>query len=273
MMFKTPFQRPTSISDPSGHLPAEHILQMPNQEMGWSEFRAIFHFGVLGTFEELAYFLPFALEYMVTNPNDALEFMNGVIFFISDSTDELKQASLLEPCRDGLSQIFHHWTNDFKVVHYDKDACKAKGWILEYDDIVENSQVVCELIDELWRHKTHKDLADHLIKSLADGFRNEIKSAWLLEYAYRTRSSYEFWDSARGHQIHEETVSLLGMDYKSLVNEKSNVPTKASTIINNLVFDSSLLQKHYDFIADTIVPNEPSPTYWSTIRKGLALRD
>jgi hypothetical protein len=246
-----------------------HPLQGRRLSSEANEFRAIFHFGVLGTFEELAYFLPLALRCMFRNPDDALEFMNGVIFFISDSTEELKNASLLEPSRDALTKIFHKWTEAFKVVHYDKDACKAKGWVLEYDDIVENSQIVCELIDELWRRKTHKDLADDLTKSLANQFQSRVKSAWLLEYAYRTKSSYEFWDSPRGLHVHKETVAYLGEEFRPLIEKTSSVPTKGSDVIGNLIHDSSLLQKHYEFIAETIVSNEP----WSTIRKGLGLSD
>jgi len=117
-------------------------------------------------------------------------------------------------------------------VHYDRAACKEKGLGLQYQDIVENSDILCTLIEELVYCRTHADWADELIESLAARANNPIQSAWFLEYI---RACYSGIYKLRGERIKE------------------------------LVHDRELARYHADIVLETLVPQEQSPTYWNDV--------
>ena len=92
--------------------------------------------------------------------------MSDIIYFISREKKALEKDGVFKHCCSALEQCFDSWTTEFKVIHYDKEACKKKQWTLEYEDIVENSQMVCELVDDLCNYAL-ADLATKLVNSLA----------------------------------------------------------------------------------------------------------
>src|SRR5579862_751429 len=195
--FRAPYNRPTRLSDPYRHFSPHRlksILQTSDETLSWSDFREIFHFGTpAGTYEEIVYFLPFALRFMRLSPRDALEFMSGMCCVIADNVQRLDADSLLRPTIEAVADSFRAWTKAFVVIHYDAEACRTKGWTIDHQDIVVNSQEVSELLADLWRYPALHDLGDRLIADLAHQHDDHWKSAWFLEYARATLQGYATW--------------------------------------------------------------------------------
>ena len=250
--FRTGYGRPARLSDPGREFASrrlKEIIRTPDEMLSWSEFRDIFHVGIpAGTYEETVYFLPIALHDMRLSPRDSLEFMSGVCCFIADSLRRLEADSLLRPTMDGITEVLRAWSSRFVVTHYDAEACRRKGWIIDHDDIVENSQEVSELVDDLWRYPAFPQLGDSFIEDLARPQRDQLKSAWFLEYARATLEGYATWP-----------------------DDLNMVPTKSSSTIPRLILDRSLLQQHYDVVVDGIAAATQSPTYWPELRSVLGL--
>jgi len=250
--FRTLHARPARLSDPScdfssGRL--KQIIRTPDEALSWSEFRDIFRVGIpAGTYEETVYFLPIALHDMRLRPRDSLEFMSGVCSFIADNIRRLEADSLSLPTMQAITAVLRAWTSRFVVTHYDADACRKKGWTIDHDDIVENSQEVSELVADLWRYPAFPDLADRFIEDLARPQHDETRSAWFLEYARATLQGYATWPG-----------------------DLNMVPTKSSRMIPRLIQDRSLLQQHYGLVIDGIGAATPSPTYWHDLRSALGL--
>jgi hypothetical protein len=241
-IFQTPHHRPTKLSNPHRHFSqstVDRIIQSDDEHLTWSDFKIIFHWGTpAGSYDEIVYFLPLALRLMKNNPRDSLEFMPGVLCFIEHEIQRLESDSLDQSTRRAIEEIFQAWTSRFVVVHYDVAACRAKGWTLDHDDIVENSQSVLELVENLQTFPAFPEFADELITSLAIQQEYPIQSAWFLEYA-RLDSS----------------IRLI----------------EVTPAQRRLIEDRVLLQDHYDRIARTIVPRTASPTYWPDLRISLGL--
>jgi len=250
--FRTRYGRPARFSDPGRDFSAsrlKQILQAPDATLSWSEFRDIFRVGIpAGTYEETVYFLPIALHEMRLKPRDGLEYMSGVCSFVADSVQRLEADSLLRPTMEAITDVFRAWTSRFVVTHYDAEACRKKGWTIDHQDIVENSQEVSELIADLWRYPAFPDLGDRLIEDLARPQGDEAKSAWFLEYARAALHDFATWP-----------------------NDLNMVPTKTSRVIPRLVQDRKLLQEHYDRILPSIAAATQSPTYWQELGSALGL--
>ena len=243
--FKTKQTRPLSLFNQGCCITDRElsdILALGDEDLKFHEFRSLFHIArCVGTYDELVYFLPHALEYIKQNPDDGFECMSHIVHFVSGEVESLGGDGLIEPCRNAIWGWFKQWTTSFSVQHYDEQACKQKGWIIKYDDIVANSQLVCELVDYLLWQRTHADLAKKMIRSLAQQDQDQTQSAWFLEYAHEVRAGY--------------IVSQACGDSE----------------IQRLVTDEQLLQSHYDRIASTVVAREKSPTYWPDVCKALSL--
>jgi len=243
--FKTKQTRPTSLLNQGccfSDDEVSEILALRDQDLTFSEYRTLFDLSrCVGTYDQLVYFLPLALQYIKENPGDGFECLSQVIHFVSAEVGLLKRDGLIDPSRREMRLWFEQWTKSFTVQHYDKQACRQKGWVIEYDDIVHNSQLVSELIDDLVRFRTHADLAEEMVQSLARPAQDYTRSAWFLEYARQVRTGY--------------------LDLEAQSNLK----------IHRLIADNQLLQCHYDLILNTVVAQEESPTFWSDLRKALNL--
>jgi hypothetical protein len=230
--FRTPYPRPSRLSNPFKHFSQselKRILQTANDQLIFSDFRTIFHWSTpAGTYEEVAHFLPCALEYMRCDPNGAREFISGILCFVSGHAVQLGKDSLLSHINEAIRSCFEIWTSQFVVEHFDEKACQQRGWGIKHFDCVRNSEIVRELFESLQKYQIFKNLAAELLESLATAQGKATKSAWFLEYAREAGES---------------------------------------------VFERELLQRHYKSIEMTLVANEPSPTYWETIRKELDLSE
>ena len=52
---------------------------------------------------------------------------------------------------------------------------------LQYKDLVERSETVCQMLSDLYEYATHAEIADRFVLDLVNFGTDPIKAAWLLE--------------------------------------------------------------------------------------------
>ena len=231
--FKVKYRRPEKLSDPHGDFTRDllqAILDTPDSQMGVRQYINLFgpHLPA-GTYKESIYFLPQAFRYLLLHERDAFELVTAIIGFVSINTKFLAEDGILETVRDCMRECFSYWVREFQVIHFDKKACRQKGWGIEYDDAVVNSELIAIGTTDLVRFHYNADLAEEFVRGLAFNTDDPVKAAWFLEY------------SRSQHAVYHPPV------YEP---------------ITNLINDDELLLKAMLLVEQQIVPNEPSPTYW-----------
>jgi hypothetical protein len=170
ILFKTPYPRPTRLSDPSYDFggDASYILKTPDEEMRWDHFQSILGENLpAGTYEESVYFLPLALDFMRRNPGDAFQCEDSVIGWIAKCLDRLRADGLEVPARDGLRSCFETWTSRFNVIHNEPEVWRRMHWSPPMDDLVLYSWTISNFIESLTRFDPMMDIAELCIDSLA----------------------------------------------------------------------------------------------------------
>lgn len=121
-----------------------------------------------------------SLRQLLSKP-DALDLCSSLIWFCSEHANDLASDKALESARGELRDLLRDWTARFVLIHFDKSACVGKGWRLQYLDLVEMSETVCEMLGYLVEYERHADIAERFIGDLIDFGTNPFAAAWLLE--------------------------------------------------------------------------------------------
>jgi hypothetical protein len=184
------FKRPKKLSDPYNDFDPDSLgflLKKNDDEFWWSEYSALFgpHLPA-GTYEELMYFLPKAFTHLKENEKDALDLVTAIFGFCSKNLERLQKDGLDLLIKEKITDCLEYWVRDFRIEHFDRQMCKAKGWGLNYFDYVYNTDTICEALTDLVRFETLKSLAIEFVKTLAFHDGNIIKASWFLELS-RTR--------------------------------------------------------------------------------------
>ena len=240
--FKTPYGRPEKLSDPHSDFTDGMLNKLLTKNDGafdWSDYSNLFgpHLPA-GTYEEVVYFLPQAFSYLKHHEDEALDLVTPIFGFCSKNIDNLLSDGLLEVVKSEIMDCLNHWTRDFRVVHFDKNACLKKGWGLDYNDLVVNSEVICEGTSDLARFETLEGVAARFTESLAHHNGNVIKASWFLEY------------------------SRARFDVYTPPNSKS---------ITELLANEELLNHAYATIWTDVIDQHASPTYWQDTLNQLGI--
>jgi hypothetical protein len=234
-LFRVPYSRPKSLSDPHhGNFEYElkELLNTPDENLTFSDFRSLLGpYLPAGTYEETCYFLPLAFTYILAHDDDALEFVTSLVWYCSEYADKLRADRILEDSRQGIRKCLDHWTKQFEVVHFDAEGCRARGWGLEHFDYVRNMEVVGQALDDLMRFFSHSDLAVAFITELCQS-NEPVKQAWFLEFL-------------RGKLKGDAYCPPNYEEIDRLFENKRRIRSLVATVKN------------------TVVPFEKSPTYWS----------
>lgn len=235
--------RPTALSDPfhdNDPTSLAELLSKPDDRLDGIDYRVLFGPAMPArTFEEIVYFLPHALAYLRRDDDLIFEGLSSVVGWISGHAAELSAEGLLEPVRDDLRGLLDHWSREFIVVHFDGAACREKGWRLRHADHVARSDAVFQTVEDLVRYRTQADVGEEFVRDLSLNLRDPVKAAWFLEGARaRLEGSVRF-------------------------------PKRSA--IYGLVTDRALLEAARQCVAEKLVPNEPSPTYWDDLFGQLGL--
>ncbi len=241
-MFETPFPHPQQLSDPFGDFYTESeqhklrvIVDKAPGDLDWSDFRTVFQYGMpAGDFRECAFYLPWAFAHLHDLRDDHLEYLSDMIRWTSLHAEELANANRTsDRVREALQSCLERWTAAFEVFHFDRPACQEKGWGLQYQDFVSNSNVVCTLIDELCREKAFADVAVTFTESLASTRGAAIRSAWYLELV----REFNFGSHHGARKKYRSVLTALR--------------------------DEARWKHHAAVVLETLVPTCPSPTYWN----------
>jgi len=185
-MFPTVVRRPGKLSNRnccSSDDELAAIIRKRDDELAWADFGEISPVSnCTATYEEQLYFVPLAFAHQAGHPTDALEYMSGFVQFFIRNADVLERGNLLVPARSEFDILLRTWTRDFRVVHFDRDACARKGWSIEYDDFVENSQAITELLERLLAHESFGIVSEEFVRGLASD-ASAVAAAWFLEIA------------------------------------------------------------------------------------------
>ena len=207
------FKRPSKLSDPYNDFDSESLsslLKVNDHEMGRSEYSALFgpHLPA-GTYEELMYFLPKAFAYLKENESDALDLVSTILGFCSKNLERLQQDSLDLLIEEKITDCLEHWVRDFRIEHFDRQMCEAKGWRLNYFDYVHNTETICEALTDLVRFETLKPLAVEFVKTLAVHDGNIVKASWLLALSRARFDTYNPPDCSEiQHLLSDEGILL-----------------------------------------------------------------
>jgi hypothetical protein len=229
------YGRPQVLSDPfHDNSPAglKSLLRRTDGELRWGDFKILLGpFLPAGTYEEVAYFLPLAFDCICADKTVALDLCSSLVWFCSEYDEQLTADRVIGAARERLLGLLREWTSRFNLTHFDRSMCVAKGWVkLQYLDLVESSETVCQMLCDLTEYATHADLADRLTLELIGFGENTIKAAWLLELL-RAREG----DVYRPPQI--QRLELASADH-------------------------SLLSAAYELTQTNSEVRNASPTYW-----------
>lgn len=177
--------RPKSLSDPyDDNTPQRlrEILRKSDADLAWADFKTLLgpHLPA-GTYEEVAYFLPLAFEFIRTHKADALDLCSTLVGFCAQNHAELESDGARDAARSRLLGLLREWTSRFQITHFDKFMCERKGWKLQYFDHVEMSETVCETLSDLVQFSQDADLAETLVSEVIAFGDDTTKAAWLLE--------------------------------------------------------------------------------------------
>jgi hypothetical protein len=240
--FDVPYGRPEQFSDPYDDFTPELLEEMlgtPDNQLLWHHYCNILGpFLPAGTYEEGVYFLPRAFQFTLLHEDHALDLITPLVWFISEHAESLKRDGLLTKARESLFACFSHWTSEFIVEHFDRAACKAKGWGRETFDLVKHCEVVCQGTCDLVEFQRHADIAEDFANGLAHHESDPVKAAWFLEYA-RAK------------------------------DDVSHPPFHPP--IQQLISDRDKLQSAAAVVRETIAKREKSPTYWENTFKALGI--
>jgi len=232
---RLPYPRPSKLSDPHFDFTPETLGQLlgtPDGKLQWHQLQSLLGpFLPAGTFRESAYFLPFAFECLNREEEHALDLTTSVTWFVSEYADELATDGLLEECRSEIMGCLLHWTRDFSVVHFDRDACAAKGWRLGYFDYVQRAEAICQTLCDLDRFARHADLADRFIRHLSSSIE-PASVGWFLELA-RSQDDVYHPPAREAYQRHFTDMRLLAQK-QSVVEQRLAATTASSTYWNDV---------------------------------------
>lgn len=177
--------RPTKLSDPHQDCSEQTLrilVSTPDSEMDWQHYKTLLgpHLPA-GTYDEVVYFLPLAINRLWHHEEEALDLCSSIIWFASEYADEMERDGLLTAAREEMLALLQHWTRDFRVQHFDEHACKAKGWRLKHRDLVKMSEVVCQSMEDLDHFQRHADLITTFLHGLAAGIAQPANAGWLVE--------------------------------------------------------------------------------------------
>lgn len=178
--------RPRALTDPfNDNAPPDlkALLGKGDGELRWGDFKTLLgpHLPA-GAYEEVAYFLPLAFDYIRSDAAVALDLCSSLVWFCSEYKDQLASDKAIDTAREQLLGLLREWTSQFKVAHFDRSMCLEKGWVKkEYFDLVDKSETVCQTLCDLVEYAAHADLADRFLLELIDFGPDAVKASWLLE--------------------------------------------------------------------------------------------
>lgn len=270
-------RRPRELSNPYCEFLDEcvaELLAMSDEDLGGEEFSDLFSPVSMGSFEETAYYLPLAFRFMQEKGEGSGDCIVGFAFWLSHHAEALGKLGADKYVVAELGLVLQSWTSEFNVRHYDEAACRAKGWVLRYDDNVENSEDLAQLVHCLVEEGVFARVAEGFVATLAES-ASPLAAAWFLEF---TRWQEEgLFDCVTGgempvpdieteRQLLLETSRAYGAgvyeaEFEAYLAAPRDTKFVKSDAILRLIRDESLLTRARDKVASGTL-FDPAATYW-----------
>lgn len=221
---KLPYPRPTSLTDPFHDHSPEHcarLISTPDKQLTWHDLQCLLgpHLPA-GTYEESAYFLPLAFDYILANDEHAHDLETSLIWFASEYSAQLQLDGVLDDARLTIECCLDHWTSEFVINHLFLDSAIENDRTRDYRDLVRNSETVMDATKDLVQFKAHEDLAVSFFVRLADNRSDPVKSAWFLE-CVRAYLSRDVCRPPRHPEIQQLLDNeQLGIEHSQIVRDK-----------------------------------------------------
>lgn len=119
--------RPRALTDPSNdNAPADlkALLRKGDGLLRWGDFNTLLgpHLPA-GTYEEVAYFLPLAFDYIRSVDTVALDLCSSLVWFCSEYKEQLAADRAIDTARQQILGLLRNWTSRFNVAHFDRSMC------------------------------------------------------------------------------------------------------------------------------------------------------
>lgn len=302
--FRSKYPRPDRLSSKVVYVEDEKlkaILSKPDTELDWQDYGTLLSGSQrAGRYEELCYFLPWALRYMLSDDSEAQYCTIPVAHFISAEINHLAADGLLGACEDAFRRRFELWTATFVVNHREGVDPETQRPVC-FDD-VEKTDLVRDLIDALVSHPTLAAWGESLVESLAVAREAPVRSAWFLEFLRNLAEQYRYHDSGQfgeafrqfmGESVEQrvravmvrqaawaasrygENPEMLAPDYcrraDAMLQGDALTPTRSSPRTQAFIADKSLQQQHLDCVRGSELAHSTPRTYWADLCQLLAL--
>lgn len=115
------FVKPRKLSDPYGDFTKDQdilqeILDCPNDELGRCEFSCLFQASLpAGNFYEVAYYIPFALRFIVSKHKDSATVADYFIRWVAYNINDLKHYKLLDKLLMLFESLADELINNFSI--------------------------------------------------------------------------------------------------------------------------------------------------------------
>ncbi|MFT5905394.1 MAG: hypothetical protein ACI9E1_000991 [Cryomorphaceae bacterium] len=192
MTIKSPYKRPTQLSDPYQDWMGcedqiKNILETPLGDLKHEDYVVIFYQNLpAADYSEGVYYLESCFQYMAGNEGLEERIYEGVFWWIDHFKESLDKDKLLECCLDAVWQLFLKLTENFKVIRLSNEELKEFGISESYREIASNTRAIGDYLEAV----TYSDLYAPILLKLKehlDNLDSEIKSYWFREIEYHTR--------------------------------------------------------------------------------------
>ena len=117
--FVVPYSKPCRLSDPGKDFAPEeleNLLQKSLEELNAGDLMCIFQsYLPAGEYNECAYYLPRAVEYVVEDLPDACSVLDNLLYWMHENAERLAQDHLFEPLQERFINIFRTDLQSFEL--------------------------------------------------------------------------------------------------------------------------------------------------------------
>jgi hypothetical protein len=189
-----PYSRPNRFTcERYEGLSAEHkdILSKELSSLSAADFSDIFGNGIaIGSYEEVVYYLPCALELISDNFASGMEFAKGLVRFLSANRNRLEEDRLLSPALFALARSFLAITREFKLTYLSGEQMCHNTTSRPHAYFVANSGAVLEFLRSFVVSSELALFGDVCFESFCLSEGKWTSSAWLLEFTLQSRRGF-----------------------------------------------------------------------------------
>ncbi len=190
---KIDLDKPTQLSNPIEEYIQADLDILVNKEvtaLNGVDFRIIFNVNLpSGCYDEIKYFLPISYKYLTSSAIDQCEMIMEWVDFIFCYEDKIYSDFKINGM-DIFSHLLTELTATYQEVMLNEQECKAKGWGITSYHYVENSGLLCEIMECISHYNRNYLLI--LLDNLLNGSCNQKK--WLYELYEKSDIVNQFLD-------------------------------------------------------------------------------